>query len=94
MEFQRGITDRQRVRLILADLLQASRLYERVEQEHSKSGQSVTAKKKEMTRAALIKLQAEAKRVVETVGYPRDRERLAALLNVPLTWLMTVAWLI
>lgn len=92
MEFQKGITDRQRVRLILADLLRANSLYEHARREHASGGRPVTAEKKEAARTALIRLQAEAKRVVEAVGYYRDRERLAALLNVEWAWLMTVAW--
>ncbi len=91
MEFQRGITDRQRVRLILADLVRANTSYERAKREYAEAGNAATSRKKELARVAVLKLQTEATRVVEAVGYYRDRERLAALLDVQWMWLVTVA---
>ena len=42
-------------------------------------------------KAALLSLQAEARRIIEGVGYYRDRERLAAMLAVRWGWLLAVA---
>ena len=91
MEFQRDITDRQRVRLILADLARGNAAYECAKRDHSADAGSGSAHKLAQAKTALLNLQAEARRIVEGVGYYRDRERLAAMLAVRWGWLLTVA---
>ena len=91
MEFQRDITDRQRVRLILADLARANAAYECAKREHAGDADPEGAQKLAQAKAALLKLQAEARRIVEGAGDYRDRERLAAMLAVRWGWLLTVA---
>ena len=76
MEFQRAPTDRQRVRLILADLTRANAIYERTPGKEAK--------------ATLLELRAEAQQIVERLGWFSDRERLAALLKLPLVWMIVV----
>jgi hypothetical protein len=83
MEFQREVTDRQRVRLILADLLQANSDYERARRQHEQASGPDSLVRLAGAKAAVLRLQAEARRVVERVGYHRDRERLAKLMDVP-----------
>jgi hypothetical protein len=92
MEFQRGITERQRVRLVLADLARANKDYELARQQHSEKTQVEAVEKMTKARATVIGLQSEARRIVEAAGYYKDRERLAALLKVQWTWLLTLVW--
>ena len=89
MQSQR-ISDRQRVRLVLTDLMEANLAHQIAKRERAADGRPETVERFETSRAAAVRLQAEAKRLVAAIGTRKDRDRLAALLSLRWIWLVAL----
>ncbi len=84
------MTQRERVRLALSNLLQAKLALKFAEREHAANPRPETSDKYEKAKAVAVRLQAEAERLVGRVGTAKSRARLRALLNIRWLWMMAL----
>lgn len=76
---RKKMSQRQQVRLLLSNLLEAKLAQKLASSEHAANAAAVAAR-----------LQAEARVLVARVGNAKDRARLAALLSIRWLWLMVL----
>ena len=90
MEIPTHMTSRQRVRLVLSNLLQANLALSLARRELAADPGADTARKHEAAKAAAAEVRDLARRLVDRFGNAKDRARLAALLDMHLLWLMVL----
>ena len=90
MEIPTRMTRRQRVRLVLSNLLQANLALSLAKRELAADPGADTARKHEAAEAAAAELRDLARGLVERFGTAKDRARLTALLDMHLLWLMAL----
>ena len=81
---------RQKVRLVLSNLLEAKLALKLAKDEHAADGRPETSDRHKRAGAVAARLQAKAQRLVKRVGNAKDKARLAAMLNIRWSWLMVL----
>lgn len=91
MKFPTRMSTRQRIRLVLSNLLHANLALKLARREHTADPGPVTTLKHDMAKTAAEELRELAQSLVARFGTARDRARLAALLDVKWLWLMSLS---
>jgi hypothetical protein len=84
------MTQRQRLRLLLSDLLHARLAAKLAKGEYAADARPETSDRYERAKQAALHLETEAQRLIVRAGTAKDKARLAALLSIRWLWLLAV----